>query len=122
VLAEILDDFSRWQTKADIADAKASANSAEAIARELRAQVDRLQRQVDQLRLALMAISEIAQTRFGVTDVQVLEKMTEIDLRDGQLDGRLTSPAANCPECQQRNNPRRDACLYCGAAMSEKAL
>ena len=122
MLFDFFQDVRLWQTQSDAANAKFAADSAEATARELRGHVDRLQRQVDQLRLALMAISEIAQTLFGVTDEQVLEKMTEIDLRDGQLDGRLTSPAANCPECRHANSPRREVCLYCGAAMSEKAL
>ncbi|HUQ70978.1 MAG TPA: zinc ribbon domain-containing protein [Planctomycetaceae bacterium] len=122
MLFDFLGDVRHWPDITDAANAKIAADFAEATAREVRGQVDRLQRQVDQLRLALMAISEIAQTRFGVTDEQVLEKMTEIDLRDGQLDGRLTSPAATCPECRHVNSPHRDLCLYCGAAMSEKAL
>ena len=96
-------------------DAKLSAREAQVDARQTELQQRELKLQVDRLTLAAMAMAEILRDRLGVSEHEIEAKITEIDLRDGQLDGKVRAPAQTCGSCQRRNGTSRRACLYCGA-------
>lgn len=83
----------------------------------LRAQVEELQRRLDTMTLAAQAMWELLRLQGRFSDTDLLEKMQEVDLRDGEADGRITSGLVNCPGCGRRNRSTRRHCVFCGAGL-----
>lgn len=82
-----------------------------------RAQVEDLQRRLDTMTLAAQAMWELLRAHGRFSDADLLEKMQEVDLRDGEADGRISSGLVNCPGCGRRNRTSRRRCVFCGAAL-----
>lgn len=74
----------------------------------------RLEEKVDRLALICRAMFELIHETSGITDEQLRKKIVEVDLRDGQSDGRMTPPATKCPKCQATVSPQFGRCLFCG--------
>ena len=73
---------------------------------------------MQQLSLACQAMWELLKHQ-GMTDADLERKMTEIDLRDGVRDGRLTvSQASQCPSCSKPVKSQRSHCYWCGEKLS----
>jgi hypothetical protein len=87
----------------------------------LRRKLDGLQRRNDTLALACQAMWELLRSQANSSDELMVRKMEEIDLRDGQADGRISPPPLECPRCARKNNAVRFGCLYCGTKLSEIA-
>ncbi len=83
----------------------------------LRAQVEDLQQRLESLTLATQALWELLRAQGRFTDQDLQEKMLEVDLRDGEADGKITSSVVNCPSCGRRGRSSRRRCVYCGAEM-----
>lgn len=81
-----------------------------------RAQVEDLQRRLDTMTLAAQAMWELLGAHGRFSDTDLLEKMQEVDRRDGEADGRISSGLVNCPGCGRRNRTSRRHCVFCGAA------
>ncbi len=101
-----------------IRQAKADAARAERVSGHVEREIDLLTRQVDGLSLGCQALWEILRERVNLTDEDVREKILEIDLRDGQADGKIAKTALDCPSCARKASPTRPTCLYCGADIS----
>ena len=71
-----------------------------------------LEDKFDSLYLMNLAALELL-TDLGVSKQQIMDKIEEIDLRDGKKDGKYTK-SKNCPSCDRVINGRRPHCLYCG--------
>ena len=56
----------------------------------------------------------------GWTDEQLVDKMREVDLRDGREDGKMGSGGAPCPKCGRMLNRRRTQCMYCGERVDKE--
>ena len=76
--------------------------------------IEKLEIKLESLTLTCRALFEILQDRGEVSEQQLAEKMREIDLRDGTVDGRITPHLAHCVECGRKNASDRSKCLYCG--------
>ena len=64
--------------------------------------------------LASQAMWELVRETTGITEAQLLARMTEIDLRDGQKDGRMSPQVLTCPQCQRPVSSKIPRCMYCG--------
>ena len=54
----------------------------------------------------------------GVFDEErLLEKIQEVDLRDGRADGRLGPTPVSCPHCGRKSKSGRAQCMYCGTPL-----
>ena len=73
-----------------------------------------LQRKADALTIACQALWEIVKEHSGIPENVILDKMQEIDARDGRLDGKITPTVLECEKCHRKSNSRRQKCLYCG--------
>jgi hypothetical protein len=73
-----------------------------------------LEEKMDRLALICCALFELMQTSAGITEEQFRKKILEIDLRDGQADGRVTPRAKKCPKCAATMSPQFGRCLFCG--------
>jgi hypothetical protein len=78
------------------------------------AELQRLEAKIDGLALVTQALAELLQAQ-GVSDQAIADKVREIDLRDGQLDGRMVRQPSPCSGCGRTVHPRQRACMYCGA-------
>jgi hypothetical protein len=82
-------------------------------------QTAELRETVDRLVLACQAMWALLSKETGLDDGQLLQKIREIDLMDGTLDGKLRKQASTCPKCKRANGSRRQVCLYCGALIPQ---
>ena len=88
------------------------------VAENARSRVEMMQADIDRLMLCTQAMWEILKEEHGCTEEQLIRKITEIDMQDGKLDGKVAKqgPVA-CPRCGKANKRTRPACLYCGATL-----
>jgi len=52
--------------------------------------------------------------KLGVTDVELLDRINELDLSDGKLDGKFRKTPVSCPKCKRTIARRSKQCIYCG--------
>jgi hypothetical protein len=98
-----------------ISDVRDTAQDAQSAARRAETQMQDLKRKVDSLTITCQALWELLAERLDMNENLILEKMQEIDLRDGTLDGRISPTLVSCPGCARTNKAERKQCLYCGA-------
>ncbi|WP_220718569.1 hypothetical protein [Agarivorans litoreus] len=82
--------------------------------------LDHLEKRLDTLSLASQAMWEILQTKYGVSEQELMLKMEEIDLRDGTKDGKLNPEySTDCPDCGHKVKKRRGSCYWCGSRLND---
>lgn len=101
------DSISSVYASADAAQAKSSVTRA---AQAIRAMQDQLAKS----QLVNQAMWELMSKKMGFTEQQLMAKMSEIDLRDGVEDGKVTAKAQKCPACGHMVSKRHKTCIYCG--------
>jgi len=90
------------------ADARAAADAAAL-----------MQHHVERLLMISEALWGMLKEQHGYTDEDLVERVREIDLRDGKLDGKVAAAGVKtCPSCKRRVSGRHAVCLYCGGALS----
>jgi hypothetical protein len=70
----------------------------------------RIEEKLDRLALIARAMFELS----GIPQEKLTEKVLEIDLRDGQSDGRMSPKPKRCPKCSAMMSPKFGRCLFCG--------
>ena len=103
-------------------EAQCTAREAQGDVRQLQSKVRVLEQQCERLNLAAMAMAEILRDRLGVTEKEIEAKLTEIDLRDGQLDGKVRPSPLPCLQCQRTSAAHRKHCLYCGGELTSNSF
>ena len=78
-------------------------------------EVRQLEDRMDRLVLVNMALWSLLQEKMGLTEKDLMDRVQQVDLADGQLDGKARKPLAKCPDCDRVMSPRHKRCLYCGA-------
>lgn len=78
-------------------------------------EVRQLEDRMDRLVLVNMALWSLLQEKTGLTEKDLMDRVQQVDLADGQLDGKARKPLARCPDCDRVMSPRHKRCLYCGA-------
>ncbi|WP_143543743.1 hypothetical protein [Rhodopirellula sp. MGV] len=106
--------------QSQIADARNAASRAETKSKRYESEVARLEDKVESLALTCQALWEIVREQTGLTDEQLVAKVSEIDLRDGVADGRMTNGVQSCENCGRKTSKRRLSCLYCGEENSRE--
>jgi hypothetical protein len=95
---------------ADVAAAQADARS-----REAKGEAEILRFEIERLLMISEAMWGILKEKFGCTDADLVNRVIEIDRRDGRVDGRVAaSPPPMCPRCHRTLERKRPFCLYCG--------
>jgi len=88
-----------------------SAPNSDALARDA---VSRLEQKLDRLALISRAMFELLQETSGFSEERLSAKVVEIDVRDGQADGRVGPQPTRCPKCDAMISPKFGRCLFCG--------
>ncbi|MCA9002686.1 MAG: hypothetical protein KDB61_12235 [Planctomycetes bacterium] len=96
------------------AGAATRSRSAESAALEAKEDIRELRHQVERLTLLNQAMWELIRGKAGLTDADLERMAHEIDLRDGQADGKMGGSAVTCPTCRRVSNANHYKCLYCG--------
>ena len=91
-------------------EAGRQARSAQTRSREVE---DRLGRAM----LACEAMWSLLRDKLGLTEDMLIKRITELDLSDGKLDGKVSRPVSPCPHCNRPNSARFINCVYCGQAL-----
>lgn len=74
-----------------------------------------MQAQVERLLIITEALWTILKEKHGLDEQELLRQMVQIDMRDGQLNGRVgATPPEPCPKCQRMVAKGSTRCMYCG--------
>ncbi len=65
------------------------------------------------------ALWELLKEHTGLTVEDLHKKLYEIDMQDGQIDGKNERKAVQCPNCKHTVSPRHTSCLYCGQVIDD---
>jgi hypothetical protein len=98
-------------------DVSARYDRAEAaeIARGARTEVEWLRMDVERLLIISEALWTMVKESQGYADEELANRMAQIDMKDGVLDGKVAKePPATCPHCKRTLYKHRPWCLYCG--------
>ena len=87
-----------------------------------RAQNEFIQCDVEKLFMITEALWTILKEKHGCTDAELVQRVQEIDLRDGKLDGKVAKVNPDCPKCSRKLMGKRPVCLYCGAEVARVDL
>lgn len=96
------------------AQASAAASSAQRAASDAQRGMDSVEAQLDRTLLVCEAMWTLMRDKLGVTETELLDRVVEIDLSDGQLDGKVKRSPVSCPKCQRTIARRFSRCMYCG--------
>lgn len=99
----------------EISRAGSDASNAKSTAEQMRADVYDLTRKMERMSLACQAMWELLRDTASLQETDILDKMQEIDLRDGVADRKIGHNAVKCPSCGRPANTRRSQCIYCAA-------
>lgn len=81
-----------------------------------RFQGDVTQLDIEKLFMITEAIWNILKEKHGYADEDLIQMVQDIDLRDGQLDGKVAKqPNPPCSQCGRVLMGSHPVCLYCGA-------
>jgi len=103
-------------------DRVASAETSRAQDGVARDATQRLEEKVDRLALICRAMFELLHESTGITEEQLRQRIVDVDLRDGQRDGRMTPQPKRCPKCKAAMSPQFGRCLFCGYEESERTF
>ena len=108
------------QQEARIAEAKNDAEDAKNEVSRYKERIQELEFALNRISLASQALWELLRSRVGITEAELLAKISEVDLRDGVKDGRMTAKLTTCSNCGRTLNTKSSRCIYCGAAASKQ--
>jgi hypothetical protein len=91
-------------------------------ATDVRSQNEIIQCDVEKLFMLTEALWTILKEKHGCTDAELVQRVQEIDLRDGKLDGKVAKVNPDCPKCSRKLMGKRPVCLYCGAEVARVDL
>ena len=93
-------------------------------ATDVRTQNEFIQCDVEKLFMLTEALWTILKEKHGYTDEELMGRVNEIDLRDGKLDGKVTTEKVqpDCTHCGRKIIGKRPVCLYCGAEVARVDL
>lgn len=101
-----------------LAEAAPARSGPAAGARDAAWKVQALELEVERLLMITEALWAILKEKHGLADEELADRVMEIDLRDGKLDGQVArSGPAQCPYCGRPTITKRPLCLYCGKAL-----
>lgn len=101
--------------RGQISEAKRDASDAKLEATLYQKKTDELERRLNTIALACQAQWELLRENTNLQDNDILEKMKEIDLRDGRSDGKISRRPLPCKKCGRTINTANPKCMYCGA-------
>ncbi len=98
---------------AGVAAAQQAGDAATA-ARRAQAKTVEIEAKCDRALLVCEALWTLLRDKLGVSEEELVERVNDIDLTDGQLDGKVRRAQAHaCPSCGRTIAKRFPKCIYC---------
>ena len=98
--------------------AQLSADAAERDAREAQTSVEFMRQDINRLLLITEALWTLLKQQHGYTDDDLSKLVTEIDQRDGVVDGKANKIGPKpCPTCGRMVAAHHATCIFCGQAV-----
>lgn len=94
----------------------------ERVSKDITTELGKLRTKVDRLSLSCQALWELVREHSDISEDDLINKIIEVDLRDGSRDGRIRSSAIECGNCSRNTSPNRDTCFWCGAPVDRPHL
>jgi hypothetical protein len=95
--------------------AELSAQAAKMQAASAEQQIAGVSHDIERLLMITEALWILLKKERGYTDADLVRLVSEIDLRDGSLDGRVArKPPQSCSHCSRPLAKSRPLCIYCG--------
>jgi hypothetical protein len=113
LLWEIYQQCKISQVRSEASDAARRASETK---EDLHLSLRQLENKIDKLSLICRALWSFIQEQRSLTEEQLVERVKQIDLMDGQIDGKVGAKVADCPQCGRKVSSRH--CLYCGADLA----
>lgn len=90
------------------------AQAARRSATDARIKTDELEARCERALLVCEALWTIMRDKLGVSEEELVNRVNEIDLSDGKLDGKVRRAAVQCNKCGKNVARRFQKCIYCG--------
>lgn len=84
---------------------------------DLSVEIRGLRRKVEHLQLVSRALCELLSENTEIDINDIVERIQDVDLRDGTANGKLVRPVVECPKCNRPVKTEQPKCLYCGAML-----
>lgn len=105
------------QQEGRIAEARTDASDAKNEVSRYKESITELEFSLNRMALASQALWELLRQKVGLTEAELLAKISEVDLRDGVQDQRMAPRLSTCPKCGKTVNTRSSRCIYCGSTV-----
>jgi hypothetical protein len=100
--------------------AEADASRAAGRAEEAHTSMLFMQADIERLLMITEALWNMLKEKHGYTDEDLIQRVQEIDMQDGRLDGKVAAqPPSACPKCGRPATRNRVVCMYCGTPSTE---
>ena len=106
--------FGHYQSHWAAHEARRTAGDAKKEAADAERRASNVGADVDRLYLVVEALWQIVREQSDVTDEELVQRVQDIDLRDGVLDGKVAPEVRQCEGCGRRLGRRHPKCIYCG--------
>ena len=105
-----------WELRQLSPDASAEADASAARRRvsEAEMRLYAIERRADKALLLCETLWTLLREKLSLSDEELLERVKNVDMTDGRLDGRVRRPPVDCPNCRRANAARLARCAYCG--------
>jgi len=95
-------------------NARGQAASAASEAASAKREIMDVDNSLSRMTLICAALWELVKEHTNLTETDLLNKIAEIDAKDGVMDGKFTATARHCIKCQRVVQIKQTACMYCG--------
>ncbi len=89
---------------------------------EARARFRDLEHEIERLKLLNQALWELLKGKLKLSDDELVKCITDVDMRDGVADGKMTTVALKCPTCSRISSSKYWKCLYCGQEFEKPVM
>ena len=79
-------------------------------------------RELNKLTLICYAMWTLIEEETNLTERDLMGRITELDLKDGELDGKYTAPPLECPNCDAMVSKKFNRCLFCGTETPKRSI
>ncbi|NRA37867.1 MAG: hypothetical protein HRU15_06985 [Planctomycetes bacterium] len=80
---------------------------------QARSATEELEERLNYLTLACTAMWDIIKEHTSLTEQNLMERIQDLDIADGSMDGKIKPQIRNCSKCKKRLMSRSQVCQYC---------
>lgn len=93
------------------------SRGADASSENLRGMISDLEERIERLSLICEGMWTLLRDRTEISEEDLKETVTRLDMEDGVLDGKRGPKKTRCPDCDAVISNKFNRCLYCGYRM-----